>query len=594
MVTSAEPATIVRVSDDTPPTVLAKLFEHRLVGVAVVGVISLAVLFLNLGGPSLWDPDEGRHAEVAREMLASGNWLIPTFDFEPYSHKPVLFYWLAALSMRAFGVGAFAARLPSAASALCCVLATMWWGRRFLDPLTGTLAALILATAGMFVVLGRYVVLDMTFTWWLSAAFFYSSAWCFAGRERGWPLWPFYAALGLGMLTKGPAAPVLAVLVWFAFLWRTGGLSEWRGFRPLHGALVLLAVGGSWYVAAAIASPSYIWHFLWVENVERFTTAKVGHAWLGHLAFFYLLPALFSPWSAYIPAAVAHAWNPGTRPSPAREFCLWWLVVIFGFFTASAAKLGTYILPVFPPLALLIADALHGAFRRQSLSRAEEVCHRIASGLFVVLLFAAPVAVLVALALAMPHHLALALVPLPAWVPAWFGVRALRVRRYDLTCLCMLGGTLVLVLGAYAVILPALDDTLSLRQPAQLIRTLPSESRVMALGTIFNSLVFYSERKVTVVRFGEAAAALAASEPAALLTKEQRLDRLRCGLHGDAFIWWRGDVNKLLIVNRRPPPGEPVESLTPLPAAACQEQRRDTASVRRTRPTDYARRAITK
>jgi hypothetical protein len=104
-----------------------------------------------------------------------------------------------------------------------------------------------------------------------------------------------------------------------------------------------------------------------------------------------------------------------------------------------------------------------------------------------------------------------------------------------------------------------------------LIRTLPVESHVMAVDAIFNSLVFYSERKVSAVRrLDRAAATLAAPEPAALLTKERNLARLRCRLRTDVFVWWRGETDKLLVVNRPPPPGEAGETLAPLPPAACE------------------------
>jgi 4-amino-4-deoxy-L-arabinose transferase-like glycosyltransferase len=189
--------------------------------VFLVGVL-LLMFSVNLGGPALWDPDEGRHAEIAREALVTRNWLTPTLDFEPYHQKPMPFYWLVTESFALLGQNETAARLPSALAAAWTVLATALWARRYAGALEGLLAGCILATAGGFVATGRFVVLDMSFTCWVSSAALYGGAWLLEGMMARWLVWPLWAALGLAVLLKGAAALVLAgvPIVAFALLER--------------------------------------------------------------------------------------------------------------------------------------------------------------------------------------------------------------------------------------------------------------------------------------------------------------------------------------------------------------------------------------
>jgi 4-amino-4-deoxy-L-arabinose transferase-like glycosyltransferase len=557
-----------------PAATLARLLVHPLAGPAILVLTCLVTLLLNLGHAALFDPDEGRHAEIAREILVSGHWLTPTLDFAPYHEKPILFYWLAALAMKLLGVNEWAARLPSALAACATVAVTAWWGARFLDRLTGVLAGLLLATAGAYVVLGRLVVVDMTLTWWIAAAFFYGAAWLLEGGALGWPIWPFYALIGVATLTKGPVAIVLAVLTFGLFVARPGLSRRLRRFRLWQGLAILFAVAGTWYVTAALVAPAYMWEFLWTNNVQRFLAGSGGHR-SNPFAYLYLLPLIFLPWSLFLPSVVLHNRDAPRRTAPRSiEFCTVWVAVVFVFFSLSKGKLATYLLPLFPPLALLTADALGPFLKREPLRRGQIRNESAALWALAALLLAAPVVGYVFLHEFAPDHAALAALPAVGLPFVATGRYGLRRGRHDLAVGSVFAVTVVAFFCTYQFFPPALNDVYSLRRPAQLLSFLPPDGRVISYHARAHSLRFYSNRNVQPVESGKLAAELLAeAQPTALLIKRRSMRALRCALAVDVYGWWEGERAKTLIVNRPPPAAAGVDAvrIAPLGPAACPQ-----------------------
>jgi 4-amino-4-deoxy-L-arabinose transferase-like glycosyltransferase len=318
-----------------------------LVGLALAG---LALLFYRLGSPGLMDPDEGRYAEIAREMLVLKDWLIPHLNFLPYLEKPPLVYWLTALSLQVFGWSAGAARLPVAFCALGGLFLTYYLGRIWWGPRTGLLSALILATAGGYVILGRLIILDMPLTFFLSlgiALGYLSAAW----ERRSLLVWA-YAALAAAVLSKGPVALVLAGLIWgiWTILDRRRSPAFW-----LHpgGLALLAALALPWFILVAAQFPEFPRFFLWEHHLARYAAGTM-HA----KPVYYFIPILLGlmmPWSWLLPWALARC-QPGATPE--RLFLLVWAGVIFLFFSVSGGKLASYILPAFLPLALLLGESL--------------------------------------------------------------------------------------------------------------------------------------------------------------------------------------------------------------------------------------------
>jgi 4-amino-4-deoxy-L-arabinose transferase-like glycosyltransferase len=322
-------------------------------------VLSCFLFFYRLGVPGLMDPDEGRYAEIAREMLVLGDFITPQLNFLPYLEKPPLVYWLTAISLKVGGLNEWAARLIPALSALAGIMAVYWlaaklWGRK-----EAFLAGLVMATSSGYVLLGRLLTLDMTLTacliWGIALAYL-----AVRNQQRQYLPWA-YLALGLGMLTKGPVAIVLPALI---FLTWFGARGQWRGvFQLWHlgGALMLAVVVLPWYILAAWRNTEFLSYFFFQEHLQRFLAPRV-HG--GQPVYFYLgvLAVGFLPWIFLVPWAwQASRFEPATPEAKGdRLFLACWFGVIFVFFSLARAKLFPYLLPGLPPLALLVARALAG------------------------------------------------------------------------------------------------------------------------------------------------------------------------------------------------------------------------------------------
>src|SRR5208282_2202366 len=170
-------------------------------GCAAVGLLALLVFFFHLGRYGLWEPDEARYAEIAREMLRTGSFVVPHLNYVPYIEKPPLLYWMTSLAFHCLGANEFAARLVPALSALGGVIATYWFGRRAFDHRRGLLAAAILTTSPLYAVMAQVLTTDMLLTVLLSIAFF---SLFLQWREGGRWWLATYTAAALAVLTKGP------------------------------------------------------------------------------------------------------------------------------------------------------------------------------------------------------------------------------------------------------------------------------------------------------------------------------------------------------------------------------------------------------
>jgi hypothetical protein len=307
----------------------------------------------------LFEPDEGRYAEIPREMLQRGEWIVPYLQAEPYLDKPPLLYWLVMLSYQVFGVSDGAARLVPALAVHACILAIYLIGRRGFGERAAFWGALLLTLTPGLLAVGRLLVIDGVLTLWVTL-----SVLCAFEATRSGTLrrrWWLAAALacGLGILTKGPVALVLLVPpLWLHRRLTNGTRLSWAARLAFLG--ITAAVALPWYVAVCLAMPEFAHHFLWQHNVIRFL-APFDHL---QPAWYYLpllaaglLPAtpLLVPFARFLgsgePAAAA-------RRCPALGFVLLvglWCVL---FFSLSGCKLPTYILPAFPFLALALGAFL--------------------------------------------------------------------------------------------------------------------------------------------------------------------------------------------------------------------------------------------
>jgi 4-amino-4-deoxy-L-arabinose transferase-like glycosyltransferase len=324
--------------------------------------------FHNLGKSALFEPDEGRNAEIAREILVTNDWVTPHYNFVTRLDKPIFFYWWVALSYKLFGISEWSARLPSALFGLGCIFLTYYWARTFLGVWEALWGALILATSVEFYVLSRTVILDMALTFFMTLSlcgFYWGTGMKHGGKRRGYYLL-MYGASAAATLTKGPVGIILPGMIIFFYLFCTG---KWFLLREMNlglGIALFLTIVMPWYAWAELKNQGYLRYFLLEENLLRFLTPSFNrnHSW------YYLLSSLligFLPWSLSIAVLVEDIWN-GTLDDKTL-FLLLWIVLPLFLFSFSSSKLPHYILSVYPPLSILVGKSLAGIIKHRSAER---------------------------------------------------------------------------------------------------------------------------------------------------------------------------------------------------------------------------------
>jgi 4-amino-4-deoxy-L-arabinose transferase-like glycosyltransferase len=326
---------------------------------------SAFLFFYGLGSFGLIGADEPRYAQVAREMLGRREWITPVLGGRPWLEKPPLYYWQAMLSYSVLGVSDVAARVPSAVDATLLVIVVYLFFRKFRRGVEVD-AALIAASCAGVIGYARAASMDMP----LTAAFAVGMIAWWAWRESGNKIYlaAFYASMALGMLAKGPVAPLLAAAVTVSF---AAAMREWRLIVKtlwIPGIVLFCAVGFPWYVRVQAANPQFFREFILEHNLARFSTNVYHHP----EPFWYYLPVTalaLVPWIVFVVAALAEPvrvwWSERKteRSNPDLElqfgiFTGCWLIVPVVFFSISHSKLPGYILPAVPAGAVLLADYL--------------------------------------------------------------------------------------------------------------------------------------------------------------------------------------------------------------------------------------------
>ncbi|MDD4857387.1 MAG: glycosyltransferase family 39 protein [Candidatus Krumholzibacteria bacterium] len=303
----------------------------------------------------LIDPDEGRNAEVAREMREAGDWITPRFHGMPYLDKPALYFDAVGLSCAIFGGGEAACRLPSVLFALGTAAATFLLGAGLFGRARALLGIAVLATAPLFVGFARVVIFDMALTFFVTTSILLAEEGR-KGRPWGFPL--AWVATALAVLTKGPIGLLLPVLGTTALsLGQEPPRRLRRYFHPLHIAL-FFAVALPWVVEVEIRNPGFLRYALFVETFERLTRPSFQRTG----SVFYYVPVLLLglfPWSLPALGGIAtsrlRSIRRLARPSPELGLILAAGIIVL-FFSLSTSKLGGYVLPAFPLVALLIGN----------------------------------------------------------------------------------------------------------------------------------------------------------------------------------------------------------------------------------------------
>lgn len=328
----------------------------------VAVLVLLAAWFGSLELRGLFIPDEGRYAEIPREMLASGDWITPRLNDLKYFEKPPLQYWMTALSFRLFGEDEWTARLPSAALGFLAMLMTAYTAYRIWNTRTGVLAAAALGGSWAYFLGAQYLTLDMTLTACLTFAlcsFLLAQTGNAAAGAKTWMLAAWLAA-ALAVLSKGLIGivpPALTVIAYTAFRRETELL---RRLRPAAGGALFLLLAAPWFIAVQHRNPEFFEFFVIHEHLDRFLRPE--HHRPG--AWWYYLPILALALLPWTPALLKQAidWckarRRGTVGFSAEWFCAAWAAVIVLFFSVSQSKLPAYILPALPAISLILARAI--------------------------------------------------------------------------------------------------------------------------------------------------------------------------------------------------------------------------------------------
>jgi len=329
--------------------------------------VGVAVIWLGiLGVRPLFNPDEGRYAEIPREMSSSGDWVIPHLNGLAYIEKPPLQYWGTALSYRLLGANPFAARLYTALTALATLVVVGGVARRLWGAQAAWRARAVLTGMLMFVMLGQLLTLDMSLTFYMTAslaAFLLAQS---AARPQRWMLLAWAAAAG-GVLTKGLVAAAIPAAVLMLYSLYTRDVAPWRRLNLRWGLPLFLALTVPWHALAALRLNDFLQFFFVHEHLARYLTpvADRQEPWW-YFGGVFLAGSV--PWTVPSLRVLGTAWRRRAPPA-GLDFqptvFLWiWVIFIGVFFSLSDSKLMPYILPVMPALALLIAAQRQRALER--------------------------------------------------------------------------------------------------------------------------------------------------------------------------------------------------------------------------------------
>ncbi|MGH9737540.1 MAG: ArnT family glycosyltransferase [Candidatus Acidiferrales bacterium] len=365
----------IRTLPRTEPARAARSYIYYLIVVLFASAVYLSCI---VSPPSLMNDVDAVQAQIARNMLTSGDWVTAHIDRVAYLEKPPLLYWMTAVSYKIFGVHDWSARIPIVLSAiaLCWLVAAfgIWaFGKR-----AGFYAGLCLATCVGLFLFTRIIIPDVMLTFTIALAM-----WAFLraidAEEKRPLLWAILLAanLGIGLLLKsliGVVFPIAAALLYLLFTRQLFSAKVWRRLHPFLGAAIILAIAAPWHILAALRNPptfawtlhsgpgdyhGFLWFFFINEQLLRFlnmryprdyNTVPRAYFWLFHLIWMF-------PWSVYIPAIVKQSFRPVDRAGRTRLLALCWIGFILIFFTFSTTQ-EYYSMPCYPAFALLIGSAM--------------------------------------------------------------------------------------------------------------------------------------------------------------------------------------------------------------------------------------------
>lgn len=454
------------------------------------------LFFILLGTRPLFVPDEGRYAEIAREMVASGDYVTPYLNSIKYFEKPIFFYWLASAAIKIGGLNLWSIRSVNALLGLLGCFFTYYAGRKLYDRLTGFLAALILGTSTLYFIMAHTISLDLTVTFFLA-----SSLYCFLlgiSSNRPFYFWAAAAAAALAVLTKGLIGllfPLMIIGSWLLLL------NQWYRLKKiplLTSFVIFFLIAAPWHLIVGHRHPEFYFFYFVEQHFMRYTTKNIGH----YQPVWFFIPYFligFFPWSVFLPQTLKKIFAE-KKISPyftINMFFLLWAILIFLFFSFSESKLIPYILPIFPPIAILTAHYL----REISL---KTVTLSLKISYFCLLLVAC---MLIGIFFGFIHQ-----VPLPDANKAYLGlgsagiilllgigVSIFYLNKNRLPAIFSLIISMSLFLLCLLATMPAIDDRTILPLATMVKPLLKPQDEIVSYKQYYQDLPFYLQKRVTVV-----------------------------------------------------------------------------------------------
>lgn len=467
----------------------------------ILAAVCVFLFFSAPGFRSLYETDEARYAEIAREMVLSGDWVTPTLNYVKYFEKPPLTYWLVAVSYKMFGVSGASARLVPAFCGFLTVLIVFFLARSQSKAMGGLVSGLVLATSLMFFGLSRILMTDMVLCLGVVLALY--GTWQTRLGYRHGP-YAFWLGCVIGFLSKGLLGPglpamatvffILATREWRLFVW----LANWRA------VVMFIALCAPWVILVSWKNPGFFTYFFIDENFGRLLTTRHQRyepPWF----YFILLPAALFPWIALLPWTLIRSW-PGKQWLAEENrgwlFCAIWFASFFVFLTLSSSKMIHYLLPALPALALIMGQVLavsgEGGWRnwappglRASLTALALAVMAVGAGLALAPAFSAEI-----------NYDQAGLLP---FLGPMLGAAAavfmfsLRARLWSALASPLLAFAIIAACAALAA--PKLNDFRSVEDLVAPVRPIlkPSD-HLVSYGDYFQGMPFYSGKRVVVVR----------------------------------------------------------------------------------------------
>lgn len=474
-------------------------------------IVSAYMLFGRLGGWPLISPDEGRNAEVAREMSQSHSWLVPTYDGLTYLDKPAFYFKTIALSFSLFGESEGVARLSSAFFGFSLLVVVFLFCRRMYDQRTAMLAMLIVATTPLYIAFSRIVIFDMSLAFFVSSTIFA----CFLAEEcegKQRIRWYLIGALSAGIATliKGPVGFIIPTLVIAIFNGFEGRLSAMKRAFAFRNWAVFFTVVLPWFIGLSLLRPDFPYYGIMRESIARFTTTEFHRT----APVYYYAPIIlgtFFAWSFLLPESIVAAWQKRKSWSRADRLFVIWAIVVVLFFSVSQSKLPGYILTAVMALGVLTARVFAMALSNNTRRAARIVWH----GTMPLLLFSTIAALLFGAIAFDPELLKSRLTSkqelfdpfIPAILPmalsfafvALLSILALWTRNTRLIFAAFISFPLLLLTVNFNA-LSLYAETRSARSLAEKISTtIPPTTELVCIECLPNGLPFYLKRLVTVL-----------------------------------------------------------------------------------------------